>query len=163
MKRSKTAQRLIDNIVTAKSRMLATDETNYKRKPSLNKWSPIEILGHLIDSAANNLPRFLSAGNGGKLIFQTYPQDDLVALQDYQNGNWKELVEFWAAFNLHMAKLIDLIPEEIRSKEHTEHNLHKIAFIHVLEGEPTTLQYLIDDYVVHLEHHLKQMWNLTSS
>ena len=36
-------------------------ESVFRKKPAPNKWSPIEIIGHLVDSATNNHRRFTIA------------------------------------------------------------------------------------------------------
>ncbi len=47
---------------------LSDVEVEYKENPS--KWSKKEILGHLIDSANNNLRRFVNASSKEDLIFE---------------------------------------------------------------------------------------------
>ncbi|HKS16153.1 MAG TPA: hypothetical protein VJU16_02515, partial [Planctomycetota bacterium] len=47
------------------------------------KWSRKQILGHLIDSAANNHQRFVRATLAGELIFPPYEQDGWVGVQGY--------------------------------------------------------------------------------
>ena len=54
-------------------------ETAQPRAPG--KWSKREILGHLIDSAANNHQRFVRAQQSPRLEFPRYAQDDWVAVQ----------------------------------------------------------------------------------
>ena len=39
----------------------------------------------------------------------------------------------------------------------TLHALQEIAFKTVPQSEPVTLEYLMQDYVVHLKHHLNQI------
>lgn len=41
----------------------------------------------------------------------------------------------------------------------TQHSLQTIAFETVSEAEPVTLEYLMKDYVVHLKHHLSQVFD----
>jgi hypothetical protein len=40
-----------------------------------------------------------------------------------------------------------------------QHSLQTIAFDTVATAEPVTLEYLMKDYVVHLKHHLKQIFD----
>ena len=52
-------KRLQENINLAPSKFLKYSEEELRRKPAPNKWSKKELLGHLIDSAANNHHRFI--------------------------------------------------------------------------------------------------------
>lgn len=62
-------------------------------KINSDKWSRKEILGHLIDSANVNYNRFINAVSKDNLIFESYPQDDWVELQFYNDRDWNELVD----------------------------------------------------------------------
>ena len=48
-------------------------------------------------------------------------------------------------------------PAEVRTRLHQRHSLHRVAFRPVPENRSTTLDYLMNDYVDHLEHHLAQL------
>ena len=121
------------------------------------KWSRKEIVGHLIDSASNNHQRFVRAQFTDDLLCASYDQETWVASQRYQSAPWRELVALWSGFNLHLARVIEAIPDEIRSRPRIRHNLHEVAFRTVPANEPTTLEYFMRDYVAHLEHHLEQI------
>jgi hypothetical protein len=133
-----------------------SDEVN-GRRPAPGKWSPREIVGHLVDSASNNHQRFVRAQWQEDLTFPGYAQDDWVAAQQYQMAPWRDLVTLWASFNRHLARVMVAVPAEIREKLHQRHNLHQLAFEPVPAGEPATLDYFMRDYVAHLEHHLRQI------
>src|SRR5205085_12042717 len=64
-------------------------------------WSRKEILGHLLDSAANNHHRFVRAQYQGELTMPAYVQEKWVLTQDYQGRPWNDLVLFWTAYNRH--------------------------------------------------------------
>ena len=52
----------LEKIVNNYNRRLeAIPEEEYLRKPHPEKWSKKEILGHLVDSAQNNIRRFVVA------------------------------------------------------------------------------------------------------
>jgi hypothetical protein len=121
------------------------------------KWSPAEIIGHLIDSASNNHGRFLRAQQTDELIGLPYDQDFWVQQQGYRTADWHELVQLWAAFNRQLARLMDATPEEILVKKRTKHNLDQIAYKTVPADQSVTLHYFMVDYVAHLEHHLGQV------
>ena len=58
-----------DTIVSAKARLSEIPETQSRQKSSPDDWSPAEVLGHLIDSAANNHQRFVRAQFTDDLVF----------------------------------------------------------------------------------------------
>ena len=55
----KVINRLQEHIDLAASEFLKYPEGELRRKPAPGKWSRKELLGHLIDSAANNHHRFI--------------------------------------------------------------------------------------------------------
>ncbi|MFL5497807.1 MAG: DinB family protein [Gemmatimonadaceae bacterium] len=133
-----------------------SDEAS-RRRPAPGKWSPREIIGHLVDSASNNHQRFVRAQFQEPLIFPGYEQDAWVALQHYQDAPWRELLALWRTFNLHIARLMELTPAEQRLRPRAEHNLDALAWKPVPKDEPATLDYFMADYVAHLKHHLAQL------
>ena len=131
---------------------LSDEESAARRAPGA--WSPREVIGHLIDSAANNHGRFVRAQLQDDLVFPGYAQDAWVGAQGYQDASWPDLVALWRAYNLHLARVIERVPEEVRTREHRRHNLHEIAWRPEPADQPATLEYFMRDYVDHLEHHL---------
>lgn len=121
------------------------------------KWSPQEIIGHLVDSASNNHGRFVRAQLTDDLFFSGYDQAAWVRIQHYSTVDWRELVALWRGFNFHIAHIIEHIPPRILAESRTRHNLDQIAFRTVPRTEPVTLEYFIRDYVAHLRHHLSQI------
>jgi len=109
-------------------------------------WSKKEILGHLVDSAVNNHHRFVRAQQVEELTFPAYEQEHWVSSQGYGERPWRELVDLWRLYNRHLAHIISLVPEE------------RLAVVCVIGAdEPVSLGYVIEDYVVHLKHHLQQL------
>ncbi len=147
-------RRLVERSAEA---LLAISEADSARRSAPGKWSPKEIVGHLIDSASNNHQRFVRAQFKDDLIFPGYDQDAWVTAQRYQEAPWPALVELWRAYNLHLARVMAAVPEAVRLRQHRRHNFHQIAWQTVSEGEPTTLDYFMRDYVTHLRHHLGQI------
>ena len=123
-----------------------------------DNWSPKQIVGHLIDSAANNHSRFVRAQLQDDLVFPGYEQEEWVALQRYDVESWQQLVELWRSYNLHLAHVMTQVSEEALTKPHTRHNFDQIAFQAVPQDQPSTLEFLMRDYVVHLKHHLSQIF-----
>ena len=149
--------RLLTAVDDATPRLKAIGDDMSARRPAPDKWSPREIVGHLIDSASNNHQRFVRAQFTDDLIFPGYEQDRWVDVQQYRDAPWHELVTLWAAFNRHIARVMAAAPNEVRTKPRRKHNLHQLASQPIPENTPATLDYFMRDYVGHLEHHLKQI------
>ena len=133
-----------------------TDEAS-QRRPAPGKWSPREVIGHLIDSASNNHQRFVRAQFKDDLVFSGYEQDAWVSVQHYRDAPWRELVALWVYFNLHIARVMESVPKDERIRSRARHNLDEIAWKPVPRDEPATLDYFMRDYVGHLKHHLAQI------
>jgi hypothetical protein len=133
--------RIINN---APKLLMAINEENFSLKPSENKWSKKEILGHLIDSATNNHQRFVRAQFESNPEI-SYNQNKWNCFNFYQEIESIHLIHFWTSYNRQLLEIIKRI-----SKENL---LNKVKV-----GESLiALKFLIVDYVEHLEHHLKQL------
>lgn len=117
-----------------------------ERKPAPSTWSPKEELGHLLDSAANNHQRIVCAQFEDKLAMPGYEQNRWVAVHAYQRRGWKELIEVWQAINRQLLAAAEAVPASAWS--HT---------LTVAGSEPLTLQFVFDDYVEHMLHHLRHI------
>jgi hypothetical protein len=144
-------------IETAANQLLRLSADQSQTPRAAGKWSPREIIGHLIDSASNNHQRFVRAQFSDDLIFAGYEQEGWVRVQDYQSEAWTDLVQLWKLYNQHILHLMSLIPEAVRLKPRYRHNLHQIASESLSESEPVTLDWFLRDYVDHLKKHLKQI------
>lgn len=120
------------------------------------KWSRKQLLGHLIDSASNNHQRFVRAQFTNDLEFPGYEQERWVETQQYAGAPWPSLITLWREFNLHIARVMDATSSGVLFAERRTHNLHQIAFHTVSPSHPATLEYFMNDYIDHLEHHLAQ-------
>jgi hypothetical protein len=137
--------------------LLALGDETSARRPAPGKWSPREILGHLVDSASNNHRRFVVAQRTDDLAFDGYDPDAWVADQHYQDAPWQDLVTLWASFNRHLARVMAAVPPAALARPRSRHTLHRIAWQEVAENEATSLDYLMRDYVGHLRHHVAQL------
>ena len=122
------------------------------------KWSAREVIGHLVDSASNNHQRFVRALFQDDLVFPGYDQDAWVAVQSYRNAPWRDLIALWRTFNLHIARLMETLPADERTRLRARHNLDELAWKPVPRDTPVTLDYFMEDYVGHLKHHLNQIF-----
>jgi hypothetical protein len=110
--------------------------------PRPGSWSRKEELGHLIDSAANNHIRFVLATIDGEFRGQGYAQDKWVEAHGYRDMEWPALVELWYLYNALIAHLVERIPGE-----HLDNRC-------VIGWGVVTLRFVIEDYVLHMRHHL---------
>jgi hypothetical protein len=111
-----------------------------------NGWTRKQELGHLIDSATNNHVRFVNIAMTDHYAGPSYDPDMWVATHRYSEMLWSAIVEFWYQYNVFLAGLISRIPEA-RLKSICE----------VGSSGPVTFEWLIGDYVVHLQHHVDQL------
>ena len=121
-------------------------EADFSFKPLPTKWSGKEVLGHLIDSAQNNIRRFVVAQYEVK-PYIVYAQDEWVSAAGYQNYPYKDLVDLWVLINKHLVIILKNIPERSMAKE-------------VQTGEIHSIKWLAADYNKHLLHHLHQVLHL---
>jgi hypothetical protein len=151
------AHRLVDAVRRAFPALLALDDAATSRQPAPDRWSPREIIGHLIDSASNNHQRFVRVRDRDDLVVEGYEQDAWVAAQRYRDAPWSELVLLWMTYNRHLARVMAATPAEARDRARHAHNLHLRAYRPVSADRAVTLGYFMNDYVDHLEHHLGQV------
>ena len=144
MNTSQTVQRLLLLCDTVPPLLKGMDEAEFSRQPAPGKWSKKQLLGHLIDSAANNHQRFVRAQFEDRPRI-SYDQNEWNRCSRYENFEAGQLIDLWAAYNRHLATLLSLIPEE--DLKRTCDN----------GKEEHTLAWLFEDYVGHLEHHLGQI------
>lgn len=146
---------------TAAKLAAISEDTSQKARVE-GEWSVKQVLGHLIDSAANNHHRFVRAQLGDNLVFDGYKQEDWIRVQRYDEVAWMDLVNLWRAYNLHLAHVIEHIPDEVLTRQRSAHSLDKIAFHPVPADQSTTLLYLIQDYLDHMRDHLRQLFAAAS-
>lgn len=147
------------DVEEATPRLLALgDASRIPRAPGT--WSPREVIGHLVDSASNNHQRFVRAQFQDDLIFAGYAQDEWVRAGGYQDAPWEDLVALWRTFNLQIARVMEQVPDTIRQRAASRHNFDRIGFRPLPPGQPATLDFLMEDYVRHLEHHLAQIFDV---
>lgn len=134
---------------SARPALLAITDDAAGRGPD-GKWSRKEILGHLIDSAANNHQRFVRLQHEEVVALPGYRQSDWVRTQNYAAREWRDLVELWLAYNRHLAHII----------RHADAS----AARHIWKGPSgdADLKFLIEDYLRHLRHHLEQIVSVSA-
>lgn len=120
--------------------------SDVRHRPTADRWTIQEVIGHLIDSAANNHQRFVRAQFTDELIFPKYEQNQWVRCQAYDEAEWPAVLDLWRAYNRHLAHVIRNIDPEALDRRCL-----------IGEYEPVSLHFLLADYVVHLKHHLQKI------
>jgi len=124
----------------------AMDEASVSKRPTPGKWSKKEILGHLVDSAANNHQRFVRLQLSPEIDLPGYDGDEWVRVQRYQERAWAEIIELWHAYNTQLAALIRTVDEKALPN-----------VWHTPDGNELNLDFIMRDYVIHMQHHLDQI------
>ena len=114
-------------------------------------WTRKQIVGHLLDSAANNRQRFVRASTGGSYSGPKYEQDAWVAAHAYAEQPWSTLLGWWEAEHEILISVVDRIPEDGLETQCV-----------VGDNAPVTLRFLIEDYVDHQKWHVKQLLAVSS-
>lgn len=137
-------------LAKAESYFAIADEVFLQQPISEGKWSRKQILGHLADSAVNNLTRFTEIGYQPQpYIYREYNQDELVVINQYQNADTKEIFQLWLSLNKQILRVMESQPEERLQL--------KVKFT---DGSLSDLKYIMTDYPDHMEHHINQICNL---
>ena len=142
--------RLASNIGSLPGRISKFSSKEMLWKPAPGKWSKQEILGHLIDSAINNLKRFTEI----QFLPQpysvvSYEQNKLVIVNNYQNLPLQHLLDLYQVLNRQIVFIVRNIPVE---------KLDYPVDPQYESKELRTLSWIICDYVAHMEHHFEQIF-----
>jgi hypothetical protein len=143
-----TVQELDEIVNHFTKKINALSDAELSTKPLPNKWSKKEVLGHLIDSAHNNLRRFICGQYETSPSKIVYDQDFWVVANDYQNLNKEDVIQLWVLMNKQISAVL------LQMKES---NFNKVTDTGKTEVKLYSLQFLAEDYVRHLKHHLNQI------
>ncbi|MBL8215372.1 MAG: DinB family protein [Bryobacterales bacterium] len=122
-----------------------SEEQASERWRGAGTWSRKKLLGHLIDSAANNHQRFVRAAIDGSFSGMPYAQEQWVTTGAYQELPWTFLITLWQHYNLLLAHVLERVDAERAS-----------AAVRIGE-EQLTLAAVAEDYPRHMRHHLAQI------
>ncbi|SHM79006.1 DinB superfamily protein [Chitinophaga jiangningensis] len=129
--------------VPAQLSAFSSEEWNTPYGPG--KWNKKQVIGHLIDSAVNNHQRFVRIQFEDTPVIR-YAQEEWNQYSYHRLQNERLLLQTWIAHNTFLLALLQQIPEAALERTGIGG-----------EGKPFTLAYIVDDYVDHMEHHLKQI------
>jgi len=113
-----------------------------------------QITGHMVDSASNNTHRAVHLQyQPSPLVFPNYAtfgnNDRWIAIQNYQEENWGDLVQLWKFSMLHFCHVIRNVDENKLENEWIAAPDRKI-----------TLEAMIKDFLPHLKLHLSEIEEL---
>ncbi len=112
------------------------------------KWSRLQILGHLCDSAINNITRFIKMQYEPQPFLLTpYDQNKWMDAQQYKNASPDDILNLWVSLNQTVLRVISTL---------TPAQLFLVA--QLPQGDTVTLEWLIEDYIQHMKHHLGQIF-----
>lgn len=141
-----TANELLQTVEQARTELLGIDEADFRFRPTPDRWSIAQVVGHLVDSATNNHQRFIRGQLVEELIFPGYQQNEWADLNDYHEADQRELVELFYLYNVQLSRVIRMMEPS-----------HLPTRCSIAPYDPCTLEYLVEDYVVHLKHHLEKI------
>jgi hypothetical protein len=106
-------------------------------------WTRKQVMGHLIDSAANNHQRFIRLQSGDLSGFPPYDPDIWVERGAYTGNSWTNVVTLWHLYNVQLVHVITGIRADALTNRWTDKNVD--------------LAFLVHDYVDHMVGHLHQI------
>jgi hypothetical protein len=128
------------------SPLKSLDESTLTHKPSPAKWSKKEVMGHLIDSAQCNIRRFVIAQYEENPTI-VYNQEKCVTIAGYQQWNSVDLIDLWHLLNRQICEILKNTSTETAQRQCRTEEMH-------------TIEWLAQDYIKHLKHHLHQVLDL---
>lgn len=110
-----------------------------------------QIVGHMVDSASNNTHRIIHMHyQDSPADFPDYANlgnnDRWIAIQNYQEEDWRELVGLWASVHLHLVHLVKQVDE-------SKLNQYWLSALH----EKISLREMILDFPRHFKLHLNEI------
>ena len=138
------------------AKLLSLPEEMITRRRNSQNRNIKQIVGHLVDSASNNTHRVVHLQYRELPLrfpnYATYGNNDKwIAIQNYENENWHNLVQLLKFSMLHFAHVIQYINPEMLQNEW-------LADV----GEKITLKKMVDGFVPHLKLHLSEIEELVA-
>ena len=132
-----------------------SDEVITERRNRQNRTIK-QIVGHMVDSASNNTHRVVHLQyQPSPLIFPDYANlgnnDRWIAVQNYQEEDWGDLVQLWKHSNKHFVHVIRNI------------NMEKLDNVWISGlNEEISLEAMVVDFPRHFKLHLNEIDELIS-
>ena len=142
---------LLSLIEEWESKLLAlSDDVMTQRRNSQNRTIK-QITGHMVDSASNNTHRVVHLQyQQSPLTFPNYAShgnnDRWIAIQNYQQEPWNDLVQLWKYTNMHFAHVIRNV------------NAEKLGNIWISAlNQEISLEAMVVDFPRHFKLHLSEI------
>lgn len=142
------ANELRQIITTYSTAFSSMPEADFSDKPNPEKWSKKEVVGHLIDSAQNNLRRFIVGQYDHVPPHIVYDQNFWVKANGYQEMTSLDVIVLWTLVNFRICAVLENMPEGNYKKKCNTGKGNEQLY---------TLEWLAQDYVKHLKHHVNQV------
>ena len=139
---------LLEILKTYSVKIGTITDAEFSRKHAPLKWSKKEVLGHLVDSAQNNLRRFICGQYEKTPSKIVYDQDFWVRANGYQSATKEDVIALWKLVNQRIADVLTQMPADNYERES---DTGKDAV------QLHALKWLAEDYVKHMKHHLNQI------
>lgn len=144
----KVTEELQQIVAEYSARISSIPEKEFSAKPLPNKWSKKEVLGHLIDSAQNNLRRFICGQYEVTPPHIIYDQDFWASANAYHSSKSQDVILLWQLINNRVCNVLNTMPAD---------NYGKVCNTGRTETQLHSLEWLAEDYVKHMKHHLNQI------
>ena len=138
-------------------KLLSLSEDVLTKKENSQHRTIKQIVGHMIDSATNNIHRIVHLQyQPSPLVFPDYANlgnnDRWIAIQDYKSENWNDLVQLWKYLNIHIVHVINHVnPDKLTNEWITALNVK------------VSLKSMIQNYTGHIRLHLNEIEELISN
>jgi hypothetical protein len=158
MKESDTISREISSLIDSwEDRLLNLENSVLSSRRNIQNRTIKQILGHLIDSTSNNIHRIVHLQyQKSPLEFPNYAthgnNDKWIAIQNYQNEDWKNMIQLWKYSLFHFCHIIKNVEDSKLENEWISSPNQKI-----------TLKSMIGDFPKHLLLHLSEIDELTKT
>jgi len=144
-------QEILNLIKDWEPKLLALSEDLITKRRNGQNRNIKQIVGHLVDSASNNTHRIIHLQyQPSPLIYPDYANlgnnDRWIAIQNYQDEKWNELVQLWKYSNIHIVHVIKNVnPDKLNNEWITALNKN------------VSLKAMIIDYLRHFKLHLSEI------
>lgn len=151
---TKNNEKLLKLIEEWETKLLQLRDDIITKRRNIQNRNIKQIIGHMVDSASNNIHRIIHLQyQTSPLIFPDYANlgnnDRWIAIQNYQDEEWQNLVQLWKYLNIHIVHVINNVNIEKLDNE----------WISAL-NETVSLKLMIIDYLRHFKLHLSEIDDL---
>lgn len=135
-------------------KLMSLNNSEVIRNSNIQNRTIKQIVGHMVDSATNNIHRIVHLQyQKSPLTFPNYAthgnNDRWIAIQNYNEENWENLVNLWKYIHLHFIH----VSSQINTKKLNQ-------FWDAGDGELVSLQTMAIDFLRHFKLHISEINDL---